>query len=431
MKKIIIPVIASVAMMLASSCQKSPLDGNFGTGYLNLSDLTISQDESVDTKNAKAADLDYHITIIDAEDNVVLTRSYQEISEEGGKLSLASGEYTLVARSTDKEVPASVFETPIYGIEKQFTISAGHVTSLGQLTCTLVQCKVTIEYSAEFLESVTGPGSTKVSVTAGHPLEYQLNADGSFDQRAGYFAVNGTTMEVVFSGSIEGKSQKMTKTFNNIAPRQWRKIKFVKKTNAQGNATFDIEINPLVSDAILNNSVAVEQEEPVIGTDPRAPKDDGGIRILDNGCDDTITFSETDIVLDPVTGEQINSTGLINIPIAPLSSPMSIKLKAVVPSGIQKFTVDISTDNNAFAAAVAAAEATHLDLVNPLEANMIIFSVVPFPYGPELIGETEKAFDISAAQEPILAYKGNHVFLLTIVDTNGKKKVTKVTMVVE
>jgi hypothetical protein len=107
---------------------------------------------------------------------------------------------------------------------------------------------------------------------------------------------------------------------------------------------------------------------------------------------------------------------------------MSIKLKAVVPAGIQKFTVDISTDNPAFANAVAVADATHLDLVNPSETNMVIFDVVPFPYGDDLLGATERSFDISNAQAAIVNYQGTHVFNLTIVDVNGKKKTTEVTM---
>ena len=110
-----------------------------------------------------------------------------------------------------------------------------------------MQCKVTVSYSDDFLASVTGEGKTSVEVTAGYPLDYQLSANGTYDQSAGFFAVNGNTMKVEFKGIINGKAAKMTKTFTGIAPKQWRQVRFVQKTNEQGQATFDIEIVDLIS----------------------------------------------------------------------------------------------------------------------------------------------------------------------------------------
>lgn len=428
MKKNIIYALASVALMLAASCQKTPVSNTVEEGFLSFSEFSLELDEAVETKASEAA-ANYSISILDADEKVVMTRTYGEV-QGGAAISLPAGQYTLVASSFGQDIPEAVFDQPIYGVSEPFTITAGQTTPIGSLTCTLVQCKVTVAYSEEFLASVTGEGSTTVTVTSGFPLEYKLQADGRYDQRAGYFAVNGSTMEVVFNGGIEGKNQKMTKVFNNIAAKQWRQIKFVKKTNAQGDATFDIVINDLIDDTTLNNTVEADKEEDTIGTDPLAPKDDGGIKLmLDDGCDPLITYKEDDIVLDPVTGEQINSTVFIDIPIT--SAPIAIKLKAIVPGVIQKFTVDITTDNEGFAAAVATADATHLDLISPSETNMIIFSVVPFPYADQLVGKTEVPFDISDAQEAIVKFPGNHLFTMTIVDANGKKKICKVTMRVE
>ena len=109
---------------------------------------------------------------------------------------------------------------------------------------------------------------------------------------------------------------------------------------------------------------------------------------------------------------------------------MSIKLKAVVPNAVKKFTVDIESDNEGFIGAVELAEATHLDLINPKEENMIIFDVVPFPHGADLYGQTEVSFDLSNAQEAILIFPGTHVFKMTIIDQEGCKNTIPVTMVV-
>ena len=62
------------------------------------------------------------------------------------QIKLPAGNYNLVARSAD-EVPVSEFERPVYGTSKEFSIAAGQVTEVGELVCSLLQCKVTVSYS--------------------------------------------------------------------------------------------------------------------------------------------------------------------------------------------------------------------------------------------------------------------------------------------
>lgn len=402
---------AAVALFSAASCQKSPVEAK-DYGYLSFGEFSLDLDETVETR--AAANGNYVIVVSDSEGREVVNTTYGNLQTDGNyMITLPSGDYTLEARST-KNVPTAEFEQPVYGTSADFSITAGETTAIGELVCTLLQCKVTVAYSDEFLASVTGAGKTTVEVTAGSPLEYALNANGAYDQSAGYFAVNGNTMEVVFSGNIEGKSQKMTKTFTNIAPRQWRQIKFVKKVNEQGNAVFDIVINDLVDDEILNNSMNADEE--IIGEDPDAPKGDGGITLApdyEGGCDSEIT-------------------DLQNIRIVPTSTrKMAIRFRATVPNGVKKFNVMIDSESSAFLNAVDAANARQLDLINPLPENGIIFDVVPFPHGQELLGQTDIAFNLDAAQEAITIYPGRHTFKMVIVDQTGCKNEIPVVMVVE
>ena len=416
MKKIILFSLSAM-MILTSACQKTSMSNkdNVGEGFLSLGGLSLNIDDSLETK-AKAASNSYIVTIVDAEGNTHLSASYKEIKEGDNRVTLPAGEYTLTALSTEDEVLEAEFEFPVYGATKDFTITAGELTEIEEIICTLIQCKVSVDYSQEFLESVTGAGKTTVSVIPGFALDYALNADKTYEERNGYFLLGGgNTMTVTFQGSINGKNMKMTKGFTNIAPRQWRQIKFVPKVNEQGDATFDIVINQLVSDMTLNNAV-VSPGEVIVGDDPDAPKGDGGITIYpdyDAGCD-------------------LEITDLSNMLIVPFSErTMSIKLLAECPNGIKKFDVVISTDNNSFASAVAAADATNLNLISPSEQNAIIFDVVPFPHGEELVGQTSVPFDLSNAQEAILNYKGHHTFTMTIVDQQGCRNSIAVTMVVE
>lgn len=411
MKKIFILLTAAAALFSAASCQKSPVEAK-DYGYLSFGEFSLGLDEAVETR--AAANGNYVVIVTDSEGKEVVNTTYGALLEDGDyQITLPAGDYTLEARST-KDIPVAEFEQPVYGTSKEFSITAGETTYVGDLVCTLLQCKVTVSYSEEFLASVTGAGKTTVNVKAGYPLEYVLNANGSYDQSAGYFAVEGNTMTVVFSGNIEGKSQKMTKSFTNIAPKQWRQIKFIKKVNEQGNAVFDIVINDLVDDETLNNSLVIEEE--TIGEDPEAPKGDGGIKLeldYEAGCDPEITDFEN-IVIVPVA-----------------TRDMAMRFRATVPNGVKKFNVQIDSDNDAFLSAVDAANARELDLINPLPDNDIIFQVVPFPHGQELLGQTDISFNLDAAQDAITIYPGRHTFKMVIVDQTGCKKEIPVVMVVE
>ena len=405
---------AAAVLMLMASCQKSPVQTSKDNGFLSLMEMSLGVDETVVTKADPASD-NYSIEIVDGDGVKVKTLTYAQVKENGDMITLPAGVYTLEAKSLAGEVPVASWENPIYGTSKQFVITAGEVTEIGDLTCTLLQCKVTISYSDEFLAGITGAGVTSVEVTEGYPLEYVLNENGSYDQNAGYFVVGkGSTMTVEFKGNVGGKPAKMTKTFTGVAPKQWRQVKFIQKKNEQGNATFDIVINDLVSDEILNNFIDAEEE--IIGEDPDAPKGDGGITLdfdYEAGCD-----------------EELNDFS--NMVIVPVDvRDMSIRLKATVPGGILKFSVEVQSDNNSFNNALDAAGGSVIDLINPSAENEIIFQVVPFPHGADLLGQTEVAFDLSAAQDAIINYKGIHTFLMTIVDQNFCTKNIPVTMIVE
>lgn len=416
MKNNIIIAIASVAMMLCASCEKNLVVPEKGVGYLSFSEFSLGLDESVDTRATTVAASTYSIKIYNADEDLVVNTTYGEVTASDKNLSLPAGGYTLVASSSGDEVPVAEFEQAVYGVSDNFTIKAGELTEITEpLVCTLLQCKVTVDYADDFLKNVTGAGKTTVSVTAGYPLEYVLNANKTYDQSVGYFAVGeNATMTVVFNGSYDGKNAKMTKTFTNIAAKQWRQIKFVPKVNEQGNATFDIVINDLVDDETLNSNV--QGKEDILGEDPDAPKGDGGITLVpdyEEGCD-------------------IEITDLENIEIVPVETRhMVIRLKANVPAGVLKFTVDISSNSEAFLAAVDAADARKLDLINPLASQNKIFEVVPFPHGSDLLGDTVIDFDLSPAQNAITNFPGTHTFLMTVVDNDFCRKVITVKMVVK
>ena len=404
----------SLATLALASCadDKFNYDKNESLkGTLSFARLSIDYSEEMVTKT-EAADGTYMLYVYDSGESLVWSGQYSAVTEGSGSISLLAGDYRLDIRSTAAAVPDAKFSSPVYGATEQFTITAGQTTELGTITCTLLQCAVSVEYNDDFLSMVTGDGNASVEVTTGSPLDYALSYNSGapkYERRIGYFAVNGnnTTMVVTFKGSIENKTQKMTTTVTGIKPRDYHIIKFLKKTDSTGDVTIGIEIDGLVADAVLDNDVQVSETGD--GYDPEAPIGDGGIELVST-CDYDIT--------QPIT---VPSSG----------NPFNLTLQALAPNGVLRFTVDIASTNVDFIGSVNTVGGPHLDLINPSAEAMGVFDIVPFPHGAELAGQTVVDFDLSGAQTAILAFPGTHTFTMNVVDKKGCKNSIDVVFVVE
>ena len=398
------------ALTILAGCSDDRFD--YLGGKDNKGELEIGGLVTDITTKADEADGTYMLYVRDDNNSTVWSSSYSAI-KEGTKISLLAGHYTLEARSTSSEVPDAKFSAPVYGVSEEFDIQAAQTTSLGTLTCTLLQSAVSVGYNDDFLAMVTGDGVASVEVTSGSPLDYALsynNGSPKYDRRIGYFAVNGgenTTMTVTFKGGIEGKTQKMTTTVAGIKPRDYHIVTFMKKVNQNGDVTIGIEIDGLVADVDLNNDFTGDEQGD--GNDPNAPVGDGGIDLVS-----TCNYDITQPIVVPTASGSFNLT-----------------MQAQVPNGTLKFTVDIASTNADFINSVNTVGGTTLDLINPSEAAMGIFDIVPFPHGSQLKGATSIDFDLSNAQTPLLGFKGTHTFKMNVTDQKGCRKSIDIVLVVE
>ena len=415
MKKTI-TIASCIAVLALSSCKQDKFDyGSVGTLSFANCELSVSEDLNRVTKAAEAADDSYMLYLYDTSNgSLVWEKNYGTVKAMTDGVSLPAGEYRLDVRSTAAEVPAAKFNSPVYGTSESFTISVGQTTDVGTLTCTLPQSAVSVGYNDGFLESVTGDGAATVEITSGYPLEYKLTYNAgstpTYDRRTGYFAVNNgenTTMTVTYKGNIEGKLQKMTTSIAGIQARDWHIITFMKKVEATGNSNFAIVIDGLVMDTTLDNNLTAGEEGD--GKDPNAPAGDGGIKLVST-CSYDIT--------QPIV-----------VPTEP--GTFALTMQAEVPNGARKFTVDIASTNVDFINSVNTVGGTTLDLINPAEAAMGIFDIVPFPHGSELLGATTIDFDLSNAQTPLLAFVGTHSFTMNVTDNKGCKNSIVIELVVE
>ncbi|MCR4565862.1 MAG: DUF4493 domain-containing protein [Bacteroidales bacterium] len=401
------------------------MDGRYSRrGGLALSGLLPELNEELNTKAGNAPE-EYYISVVDddkeavtdVEGKLLQDIPLSELKAKSQAFDIISGNYYVVA-STSQSIPVAEFDCPVYRGEIPVTVVPGETTTPGAITCKLAQCKVTIEYDEQLLAAMTGKGNAKAEVTSGYPLSFQVGYEGgkaSPETKAGYFSLassSSSSMIVEVSLAVDGKSMKMKKTFPNIQAAQWRQITLIPMVNNEGTATFDVVVNGYVDDGELL-SFSISPVEDVIGNDPKAPTGDGGI---------TLKFAEGCTMFDDLNN--------IRVP-DPAVTKMDLRLVATVPNGVKKFAVHIDTENEAFKSALAVAGGPDIDLINPSPQAAVIFEVVPFPHGTELLGMTSVPFDLSAAQEPIYAFKGSHTFSMSVTDAKGFKKVIPVTMVIE
>lgn len=401
--------LLACAALFASCDGKSDYNTQTAKGTLSFS---LKVDES--TKAVGEASGDYYVAAVNSDGVVAFDTTYSALKGVKKAITLPVGSYTLVARSTKAAPKNAEFDNPVFGVSAPFSILGGQNTSLDSLVCRLLQTVVNISYDEAFLANVTGDGTT--TVTTSSSLDYALAYNGgnpTFETRNGYFLVdNGTTttMTVEFDGYYGGKRAVMRKIFTGIEPATAHMITFVNGSDVTGNAGFNISIDGFICDEELVQDI-VGLAEKVIGEDPYAPTGDGGIELQS-----TCSFD-------------------ISKPIAvpPAGTAFTLTMRALVPNSVKKFTVEINSTSGTFVDAVKRINggSNVLDLVNPSAGAKEVFtSILPFPYGDAVNGKSDIPFDLSDAQEPILAFPGEHTFIMHVTDQKACRKDISIVMTV-
>lgn len=402
-------VILAIASLLAAGCKEKEYVRQTASGQLAFAGISTDAGVvEVDTK-AEAASDSYCISITNAQGELACQTTWGEVKAASKKILLPVGGYTMTVMSA-AELPLAGWENPVYTAQAEFQIKADEITQLEDLVCKIAQVKITVDYTEEFLASVTGNGNINVTLTGA--LDYAMTKEeGSepvYEKRAGYFACDreiASTLVVTYVGSIDGKDSKMVKTFEGIKAGQWHKIVFAKKLTDEGNATVAITIDDFVEDEDLNHDVPGGEDS--MGDDPDAPSGDGGIKL-----ESTCSYDITQPIVIPANGE-----------------PFVFTLKAIVPNGVNKFIVDVQSTNSAIIDAIKLIndDKSTLDLVNPSAGAIEVFTtILPFPYGENVKGKDSIDFDLSEAQVPLNGFPGTHTFVMNVTDKKGCRKAISV-----
>ena len=386
-----------------SSCNKDNVDYQGGSnttsdnvGYLALGGMQASILE--DTENVVSGpstragvDIDsFDVVITDKDGNEVKSYKYGQLPTE--PIALDAGVYTVTMMS--EAMVGAAWEKPVYGAEKEVTITRKQTTTVNDIVCKLRNIKVTVDYSAD-LKSQLDPEHTTMTVAlAESELLYKFN-----ETRGGYFApvAAENTLTLTFKCRYAGTTKDivMTNEISGVHAAQWRKINVVVQHAADGTATIGIVCDTWTYDeeVIFDSSSMLFEEVLVDDTD--LPE------INFEGHDLAEPFELTDAMFDA----DGNFTSNINIDIT-------------AKSAIQSIVIKTSSDNPAFTAAYSELVPAEFDICDGSVSNTLL-GLMGYPTSAK--GATSTRIKFGAQADILRTYEGTHSYEITVTDVNGGK----------
>ena len=400
-------LISTVALALTIGlvgCERDKIgygDKEGATGTLSFMQFGVetSTDIEIISRAATSATYNYVIRIFDANgDQVGSDYIYGQMPES---IVLNTGTYSMKIQS-QSQIPSAEFEAPVYGATVNgIVIEEDQTTDLGVITCKLINIKVSVGYN-EAMWAVLGDDANVLVEIGDGALNF---AKG--ESQNGYFAAPevSNAMTVKFAGTVDGNYATMTRAFTDVKAGQWRKINFIMTVNEEGDATFDVVVEDWCDEKELANNIEVSEE--VIGPDP-----DAGEGEEENPDAPKVIYKGGSVPTSPIV----------------ITDGMELGFTISAPKGIAGLSVDIASDNADFNNDVLSMGISPIDLVNPSEAQISICDMFGLPYGSNLVGQTETAFDLSGAVTPLLGFPGTHSFTLKITDAEGNTTSTTIKM---
>lgn len=187
MKKIYLFLFVILSTLSITSCQQDDLNDNIG--YLRIE---VGTNAYVDTRIAA----DYNpkqiaLQILDSKGGIVeSTDDWETLS--GQQIRLAAGTYTVKASSNGFDGSESGFDIPYYAGSLQITVQTGKEVT-ANITCTLANVKVTVNYDQSFIDAFQSATATVKSAMEGvNELSFRMGDE----LKPAYFPVADLTATI-------------------------------------------------------------------------------------------------------------------------------------------------------------------------------------------------------------------------------------------
>lgn len=173
--------------LVAVSCQQEDWESN--VGYLRIE---VGTNAYVDTK---AIPENYNpqqiaVQIVNSKGEVVESTDDWE-TLKGTQLRLAPGQYTVNASSNGFDGSESGFDVPYYAGSQQITVETGKEVT-ANITCTLANVKVTVNYDESFQKFATATTTVSSAIEGVAALDFVMGSE----LKPGYFPVGDLTVTV-------------------------------------------------------------------------------------------------------------------------------------------------------------------------------------------------------------------------------------------
>lgn len=410
MKKTVYAIIILAAAVFAG-CKKEVKESGIGTLQMNLS----AGGEYV-TKSTNTDIKEFVITIERPADG--WKRVYPRYADMPQSVELSSGTYTVSASSLNT-LPAA-FDQPVYGGSAEFSITAGEMTPVS-LVCTLVNMKVTLVPSENFLKEVA---NYDVAVTnddwkADHTLTWDMEAIQN--KAEGYFSVAPLMVKVQGYRAIDGTAiQPVEMPISNVAARDHHIIHL--DARVTGNAGIELVVDDTVVEKESEINIPGWEEKPV----------EGGEQGGDDPTPDDPTPDDPPAV-DPTLPSMTWDANPNFEPTVMQQEGMNVEIQISVPNKIAQFIVAVDSD---VLSETIAALSSHPDYTyapgQPFEMDMIYDDTLTenlanmglgLPVKDDLLGQTEVNFSLSGLIPLVLIYNptplSEHYFTLKVTDEKG------------
>lgn len=296
-------------------------------------------------------------------------------------VTLPVGDYQIDVENAPLQ-PAA-WDAPWYHQSAKVTVAKDEVTHVDPITCTIGNVLVSVGYSDALKTSLGSDTKVTVYISPENPLTYTAD-----EHRIGYFALpeGASTLVAEFTGTVNGKSVNLRKSFDGIAVAQLHTITFsINKGQVDPSIIIDADITYDDVDIDIPGN-----EDPVPPTPP---------------SDDIPTITSQTLDLDNVNQVTDGLVAIVDID---------------APLGLAHLLVTIVSDGLTPEVLGEVGLTDKFDLAYPGEYELALQGL-GFPTGADVIGKTSLKFDISQFIPLLPLFPGNHNFILDVEDQAGNK----------
>lgn len=234
MKKIYSLLTILLAAVFCFSCQSNETVSNEGCLRI-LAETTGITSRVIEGYNPKQL----AVQIVNASGvTVESTDDFSEWETAGKTFRLAPGTYTIKAASYGFDGSESGFDVPYYAGSVQATVKAG-TTTVANLTCTLANVKVSVEFDETFKAAFKSANAVVKSAVSGVASQTFVMGETT---KAAYFPVGNLTSTITVVNKLD-KTYSAENVVDNVKARDWVKFVYKAKETGTGGVKVDIADN--------------------------------------------------------------------------------------------------------------------------------------------------------------------------------------------